>query len=176
MYNSLIKFQDSKIWKTMSRFQAVILYLCCVFITLTIFMTVIMRYIFKTDLYGVEEIILVIAFWLYFIGGANGSMEDSHIKADILDVAIKKDGLKYTLKCVAKVIESIVLIVFTKMSLDLVILNFHRMPKTPGLKIPYIITQSSIALGFLLMALYTVYYALLFFYRIKISGSKGDEN
>ena len=48
------------------------------------------------------------------------------------------------------------------------------MPKTPGLKIPYVVTQTSIALGFIMMSLYTIYYAVLFFYRSRISGFKGQ--
>jgi TRAP-type C4-dicarboxylate transport system permease small subunit len=153
MYDKLINFRNSKVWKITDNVQSAILFFCSVSITITIFMTVIMRYVFKTDLYGVEELILVIAFWLYFIGGSRGSMEDSHIKADILDVVIQNDKLKYGLKSFGKAVESFVLIVFAKMSLDLVILNFQRMPKTPGLKIPYVVTQTSIALGFFMMAL-----------------------
>ncbi len=175
MLDKLTEFQNSKVWKTTDKIQSAILFLCSVLITITIFMTVIMRYVFKTDLYGVEEIILVIAFWLYFIGGARGSMEDSHIKADILDVIIQKDKLKYGMKSFAKAVESFVLIVFTKMSIDLVLLNIQRMPKTPGLKIPYVVTQFSIALGFFMMSLYTIYHCLVFFFKFRIASSEGDE-
>jgi len=175
MLDKLIEFQDSKIWKTVDKIQSNILFLCSVLITITIFMTVIMRYVFKTDLYGVEEIILVIAFWLYFIGGSRGSMEDSHIKADILDVIIQKNKVKYGLKAFGKAVEAFVLIIFTKMSFDLVLLNMQRMPKTPGLKIPYVVTQSSIALGFLMMSLYTIYHCLVFYFKFRIAGAEGDE-
>ena len=50
---------------------------------------VLMRYIFKTSLIGIEELAAYIAFWLYFIGSAYGTYERSHIKAELTHMLIK---------------------------------------------------------------------------------------
>lgn len=49
------------------------------------------RYIFKSNFYGYEEIAVLVAFWLYFIGAAYGSYNNTHVSADIVD-AYFKDG------------------------------------------------------------------------------------
>ena len=37
------------------------------------------RYVFASEFYGAEELILAIAFWMYFIGAYIATHEDSHI-------------------------------------------------------------------------------------------------
>lgn len=39
---------------------------------------------------GLDEIILLVIFWQYFIGAAQGSREDSQIKADMVSTVVKK--------------------------------------------------------------------------------------
>ena len=41
------------------------------------------RYVFASEFYGAEELILAIAFWMYFIGAYIATHEDSHISADL---------------------------------------------------------------------------------------------
>ncbi len=31
---------------------------------------VVLRYVFKSDLFGIEEIVVIAAFWLYFMGSS----------------------------------------------------------------------------------------------------------
>ena len=56
--------------------------------------SVILRYVFKGNFYGSDEVIMLFAFWLYFMGAAYGSFEDSHIKADLLSVYLKDMHIK----------------------------------------------------------------------------------
>ena len=46
--------------------------------------SVVLRYCFKQNFYGSDEVIMLFAFWLYFMGAVYGSYENSHIKADLL--------------------------------------------------------------------------------------------
>lgn len=62
------------------------------------------RYILHTDFYGSEELILLAAFWLYFIGSALAAKHDTQIKAEMLDMFIKN---KKILKC-AKIVKYII--------------------------------------------------------------------
>ncbi len=125
-------------------------------IVLAMLATVLMRYVFQTDLFGIEEIILTVAIWFYFLGGANGSMEDSQISADIVNVAIKSATLKWGIKLFARLVEVVVLVFFMIMTFQLLITNFIRFPTTQGLKIPYVVPQMAIMVGFVLMFLYAV--------------------
>lgn len=58
---------------------------------------VVMRYVFKSSLMGVEEVMVFPIIWLYMLGGANASYEKSHIECGILTLYIKKEHsmLKY---------------------------------------------------------------------------------
>lgn len=56
-------------WDLLLRFQRFVIIVSSLFVVASIGATVVLRYIFKTDLYGLEEIVVIFAFWLYFMGG-----------------------------------------------------------------------------------------------------------
>ncbi len=58
-------------------------------VCLLIFAGAVCRYVFKTDFYGSEELILAAAFWLYFFGSAMAARKDEQIKAEMLGMFIK---------------------------------------------------------------------------------------
>lgn len=125
-------------------------------IVLAMLATVLLRYVFKTNLFGIEEIILTVAMWFYFLGGANGSMEDSQISADIVSVFIKSEKVRRWLSLFTRVIEIVVLVFFIVMTVRLLAINFVRYPTTQGLKIPFVVPQMAILVGFVLMLLYSL--------------------
>lgn len=62
------------------------------------------RYVLRSSLMGIEELMLFPIIWLYMLGGANASYEKSHIECGILTLYIKKkrsilvfDAVKRTL-------------------------------------------------------------------------------
>ena len=54
-----------------------------VLITLTVVLQVILRYIFKVPLFGLEEFSRLIAVWVYFLGAIFGTKWDSHVQGDV---------------------------------------------------------------------------------------------
>lgn len=52
------------------------------------------RYVFASEFYGAEELILAIAFWMYFIGAYIATHEDSHISADLFTGMLKTQKAK----------------------------------------------------------------------------------
>ena len=67
---------------------------CSLTVTGIIFLAVLLRYVFHSDLYGYEEIVVIFAFWLYFIGGSYGSYTRTHITADVVSVYVPDGKLK----------------------------------------------------------------------------------
>ena len=130
--------------------------------------SVILRYIFKANFYGSDEVIMLFAFWLYFMGAVYGSYEDSHIKADLLNVYIKNLRAKDILALVAQfltiVVNTIVLIwAFRYFRAEIV-----KWGRSTALKIPLVIPKSAVFFGFALMEFYHVYYFIhniLLFHR-----------
>jgi TRAP-type transport system small permease protein len=77
------------IWDTLLKMQRILMLLTICISTSAIMAEVLMRYIFKTSLVGIEELAAYVAFWLYFIGAAYGTYERSHIKAELTHMFIK---------------------------------------------------------------------------------------
>ncbi len=130
------------------------IFLSGMIILLAMVATVILRYIFHLNLFGMDEIILCFVFWFYFFGGVNGSREDSQIRADVVTILIKNKKIKWGLRIFTRLIEIAVLCFLVVMAIGLFITNCQRMPTTQGLKIPYIIPQFAIVVGFVLMLMY----------------------
>jgi TRAP-type C4-dicarboxylate transport system, small permease component len=163
--NPFLKLYDL-VWKNplargMQKTYQLFLFLSGAAIVLAMIATVLMRYVFRTDLFGMEEVILTVAIWFYFLGAANGSMEDSQISADITTVFIKSEKIKLYLKIFTRVIEIVVLVFLIVMTARLLHTNYVRFPTTRGLKIPYIVPQAAILVGFVLMLFYSIGHLLV---------------
>jgi len=52
-------------------------------ITLTVVLQVLLRYVFKAPLFGLEEFSRLIAVWVYFLGAIFGIKQDSHVQGDV---------------------------------------------------------------------------------------------
>lgn len=78
----------------LAKYEEIIIFTTGVFITLAIFIQVILRYIFNAPLFGLEEISLLIVSWFYFIGAAYSVHNESYIKADILSLIVKSPRIK----------------------------------------------------------------------------------
>ena len=79
-----IKFENTGFWKVLKCLIEWLMIICSVGCSGVIIISTIMRYFLTKNWYGSDEIILMFAFWLYFMGAAYGSYENSHIKADIV--------------------------------------------------------------------------------------------
>ncbi|PKL01653.1 MAG: hypothetical protein CVV55_08465, partial [Synergistetes bacterium HGW-Synergistetes-2] len=72
--------RSSLVWKFLLKLQKALLVLSSCFVVLIMCVAVLLRYVFKTDLFGIEEIVVIAAFWLYFIGSSYGVYDKSHVK------------------------------------------------------------------------------------------------
>lgn len=52
------------------------------------------RYVFKVNFYGYDEIAVLVAFWLYFIGAGYGSYNNTHVSADVVDAYMPEGTMK----------------------------------------------------------------------------------
>ena len=165
MYKKLKDFQKSGIWRGVDGFNSILVSVAGVCLTAMIFATVVARYVFKRDIFGSEEIIMFFAWWLYFIGGIGGSQEDSHIKADMIEVFCSNKFIVDFCRGLAKALESFVFFLAAYMTYLMLQTNFKRWPVTTALKIPYVATQIPIFIGFIGMAVFAIYWSLFFFAR-----------
>ena len=74
--------------------QKVLLVVCSLLIAITFGVVVVLRYGFQMNLFAYEEWMMTAAFILYFIGSAQGTYDNTHIKADLLREWIKSESGK----------------------------------------------------------------------------------
>ncbi len=67
------------------------------------------RYVLKSSLMGIEELMLFPIIWLYMLGGANASYEKSHIECGILTLYVKKERSKLVFEAVKRTLCIIIL-------------------------------------------------------------------
>lgn len=176
--SSSATLRDTAFWKVLLFLMKLTLVVCSVVSTGCIVAGVVIRYILNGDFYGSEEIILCFAFWLYFIGAAYGSYENSHIKADLLNMYLKnmrwKDGMNLLAQLVT-VLSNAVLLCWAIVSMQWAIVKW---PLTTSLKIPIAIPRAAILVGLLVMFFYHVYYLYDNFRKYKNQGyfSEPGEN
>lgn len=139
--------------------QRYVLILSSLTLASTFFAVVIMRYVFEADLFAYEEWVLTIAFWLYFLGGAQGSWEGSHIKADFLSSFLPQVRARRFFAYLVMVLEIGVLLVLTYWAFYMIyeaILDYPRLAATVAWRIPFAVPHLGIAIGFALMCLFTI--------------------
>lgn len=138
----------------LERAKRSILIVCNLAIMLIVVASFLARYLFAFDLYGAEEFLLIAAFWLYFIGAAFGSYEKSHIEADFIQSMMGDTAFTRALGYLRDIIELAVLVVLTYWSWLFILFALERWPVSPGWKIPLVVPQSAILVGFVLMTLH----------------------
>lgn len=149
---------QSLAWKGLSEVIRWLMIACSVISTGCMVYSVVLRYVFKGNFYGSDEVIMLFAFWLYFMGAVYGSYENSHIKADLLNVYIKnmrkKDAVALLGQFLTIVVNTIVLVWATRYFGS----EIAKGGLSTGLKIPLVIPKSAVFFGFLLMEFYHVVY------------------
>jgi TRAP-type C4-dicarboxylate transport system permease small subunit len=86
---------------------------CSLALSLLIAAAAFMRYVVRGDLYGYEEWVKLIAFWLYFMGGAYGAYNDTHVSADMVDSYFPEGKPRQVMVFIRQLITSVMSLVFT---------------------------------------------------------------
>lgn len=139
---------------------------------LLIMTNALLRYILKLDMYGSDEIIMLCAFWLYFMGSSLATREDSHLSADFITGLMKTPRQRAILKLVQHIVSLIISVMATYWAYKYVAWSFAKLPKTPILKFPVIWMQFPIFLSFILSDFYILCNIVAGFRRLPRIGEE----
>ena len=162
--------RDGVFWKGLLLFQRVIMAITSIMVVGLISYGAAIRYTFEKDFYGVEDIVLLVAFWMYFIGGSYGSFRKTHISAEVIPNYIRNKKAKSFVRLVVSVCTTLLCFALTFWGFLLILWNLELMPTTPALGIPVVCSQGAIFLGLLLMSFYTAVYTIEDFRSYKLTG------
>ena len=101
---------NSGILKFATRVTESALYVLMLGITALVFVQVILRYVLRAPLMGIEELLLFPTVWLYMLGGVNASSQRTQIVCRVLEIFFKTRRPIAVIRMAGSVISVIVLI------------------------------------------------------------------
>lgn len=178
MYEKIAKFRENPIWKILVKLQEVVLVVTGILCTMIFVVEVILRYVVKVDFLGYDEWVLLFAIWLYFIGGSYAMYKKEHISADMMSLVLKGRTLQ-TARVVVNWVVLAITVVLAVWGVQYFSYALIRPQLTTVWKIPKLCAMSALTVGYILMALYALFYALedtfALIERKNVPGEEGEQ-
>jgi TRAP-type C4-dicarboxylate transport system permease small subunit len=125
-------------------------------VMILVFVQVLLRYVLRMPLMGIEELLLFPTIWLYMLGGAAASWERTHISCGILTLYIKRETSMAIFNIVKNVISIVVCGWLMYWAYWYFTYSLRVMKESATLYIPLVFGESSIFFGLLFMFVYTI--------------------
>ncbi|AXS40065.1 TRAP transporter small permease [Breoghania sp. L-A4] len=142
------------LWAFKLWLQKLMLVVTCAGVTILVMMEIIFRYFLFLPLHGIEELATYLAVWTYFIGGAYGAYERSHISASLLDVIVKNAKVIGAIDLIIKLITLVVAAWMTVWVVQYLLWSIERRPHSLELQMPLYYVHAAMAVGLGLMSFY----------------------
>lgn len=140
------------------------------------FYQVLMRYVFELPVMGLDELLVYPTLWLYLLGSVNAAREDTHIKANVLDVFLKTDKAKQIVRVIADFFSVIISAWLTYWAWDYFVYAKRVWKESPTLYIPTFWAECSLFVGMSLMTIYAGWYLLKNIRRLATAPSPVKES
>jgi TRAP-type C4-dicarboxylate transport system permease small subunit len=122
------------------------------------FVQVITRYVLQIPVMGLEETMAYPTIWLYILGAVNASRENTHIRANVLEIFIKTPRGHTILAIVGEIISLIVGLWLLTWAWDFTRYAWRVWKESPTLYIPTFYSDVALLVGLALMMLYTAWH------------------
>ncbi|WP_421877830.1 TRAP transporter small permease [Pacificispira sp.] len=139
----------------MNRFASILLTSLICIVALGQFVQVITRYVLEVPVMGLEETMMYPTVWLYILGAVNASRENSHIRANVLEIFLKSDRGHTILAIVGEVISLIVGLWLLGWAWQFTQYAWKVWRESPTLYIPTFYFDVALVVGLALMMVYT---------------------
>lgn len=140
---------------------SIICFVSMISLTLIICVATFFRYVLEGNLYGYEEWVKLMAFWLYFIGAAIGAYNRTHVSADLVNAYLPEGILKKSLTVLKNLITVGVAALFAWYGYDFFMFGYQgplgtgiAIPKTSVWRIPLWVGYISVFIGLVFMLYY----------------------
>ncbi len=166
----MLAIMNTKLWRVLGIIQKTVMVISSMAILTLVLVQVLLRYVFKLPLMGVEEIATMVGFWLYFMGASWGTADRTHIKADVMQAAIKDPRKQIWIKVFTATLCVGLSGMMVYWGWGYTVWGYTRLQLSPTLMIPMIYSQVSIFVGAILMFFYFV--VELVDYFLQATGKK----
>jgi len=144
------------IWKIPLFLQIVVMVVGGSIVGILIFTEVFLRYVLGSPLFGIEELILFIGMWLYFMGASYGAFERTHIKAELINIWCKSERSLAILRSIASILTVTLSVVLVSWTYPFFIWELVRGGTSQALLLPNVLCKSAIFFGSVLMSAYFI--------------------
>ena len=156
----------------MDRFAAILLTSLICIVALGQFVQVITRYVLQVPVMGLEETMLYPTLWLYILGSVNASRENTHIRANVLEIFIQTERGHTVLAIIGEIISLIVGLWLLSWAWDYTQYAWRVWRESPTLYIPTFYSDVALVIGLGLMMVYTAWHLVR---HIRSLGAGGAQ-
>lgn len=142
----------------MNRFVSYLLTGLICLVALGQFVQVITRYVLEIPILGLEESLLYPTLWLYVLGAVNASRENSHIRANVLEIFLSNVRQERILAIIGEVLSLIIGFWLMFWAWDFTKYSWRVWKESPTLYIPTFYVDVSLLIGLVLMMLFTAWH------------------
>ena len=143
-----------RLWEAKLWLKRATLVVTCALFTLIVIVEVAFRYFLFLPLHGIEELATYLAIWTYFIGGAYGAYERSHISASLIEMLVKSPRVMLHVKLLANLITVVVAVWMSLWALEYLAWSVRLGPRSLELRTPLYWVHASMFVGLALMSFY----------------------
>ena len=122
------------------------------------FVQVITRYLLQIPVMGLEETMLYPTLWLYILGSVNALRENTHIRANVLEIFITTERAHKILAIVGEIISLIVGLWLLSWAWEYTQYAWRVWRESPTLYIPTFYSDIALLAGLGLMMVYTAWH------------------
>lgn len=154
----------------MDRFAKYLLTTLICLVALGQFVQVVTRYVLEIPVMGLEEVMLYPTIWLYILGAVNASRENTHIRANVLEIFIKTARGHAVLAIIGEIISIIVGLWLLSWAWDYTKYAWRVWRESPTLYIPTFYSDVALVIGLGLMIAYSLWHLGLAIRNLRNSG------
>lgn len=158
------------------KIQKVVLIFSTGMVILFMCIGIVMRYFFKLNFNGMEELLLILGFWIYFFGGSVAFRDNDHMEASILLPRLKTERSRTIYMAVRSVVSIPILFVVTVWAAQYVWWSFKFWPTTLVYNIPDVVSQVPLLMCFFLATFYTAAHLVRSIVWLKKDREEGELN
>ncbi|BDF79481.1 MULTISPECIES: TRAP transporter small permease [Pyramidobacter] len=125
-------------------------------VTALMFVQVVMRYVLRSPLMGIEELNNFPTTWLYLMAAVKASSEKGQLVARVLEIFCKRVRSIYAIRIIASIASTVILCWLTWWGWDYLKYALRVGKKTDILFIPMIYYEVTVFIAFALMLFYTI--------------------
>ncbi len=136
--------------------QSVFLVFLMTGVALLVFAQVVLRYVFRAPLMGIEELLFFPTCWLYLFGAVKASEEGVQVVARVIEIFLKRERSVWLLRFIGSCLSIVILAWLTKWGWDYWKYAFRVQKESSTLFIPMVWAEGTVLISFVLMSFYTV--------------------